>query len=335
MKPFAKRLLALASAAAIAFTTIPAVCGVNAEPESASTMMQMVRSVTTAAPLSRQNLSALVMNTYKSITGLTDDDLGEPVQVFTDSDNTDVLNAHHLNLVPGLTAGIFAPDCTVTRADFWVATVALLESVGYPYAGDIVMDLSVYADSEDVSSTVRQPLQVLLCIEAIAAEDGSVLDPTGVITINEAEEILGRIDDFFTAWQEDPVEPQPYLGEEVVEFALNYVGCRYSRGGHGPNKFDCSGFVYYVYQNFGYTLNPGARNQWSILSNTIEKEDLLPGDLVFFSKNGRARGIFHVGIYIGNDQFVHAANHRKGLIVTDMDDDWYSRRYFGAKRVIG
>ena len=60
----------------------------------------------------------------------------------------------------------------------------------------------------------------------------------------------------------------------------------------------------------------------------------MPGDLVFFSNNGRSSGIFHIGIYIGDGEFVHAANSRKGVIVSDMDEAWYARRYLGAKRAI-
>ena len=342
MKPFAKRLLAAASAAAIALTTIPAVCGANdtAFPAEAAASVEemmpaMARSITAAAPLSRQNLSVLVMDSYKTLTGLTDEALEEPVPVFTDCDDRNVLNAHHLDLVPGVTAGIFAPNGNVSREDLWVVAAKLLETAGYPYIDDITMDLSIYADCNALSDAADQSLQALLCIGAVTAEKGEALDPSGTVTFGETEELLNRIVEFFTAWQEDPVEPQRYLGEEVAEFALNYVGCRYVRGGHGPNKFDCSGFVYYVYKNFGYDLKPGARNQWSLLDGTIKKADLLPGDLVFFSNNGRSSGIFHVGIYIGNDQFVHAANSRKGLIVTDMDDNWYARRYLGAKRAIG
>ena len=338
MKSFAKRLLALVSAAAIAFTVIPAVCaeqwsapGAKAVEEIVPTMLRSAA----AAPMTRQNLSVLVMDSYQALTGLTDVELGEPVPVFTDCDNTDALNAHHLDLVPGVTAGIFAPDGTVSREDFWIIAAKLLESVGYPYADDITMDLSSYADSDEITASARQPLQVLLCIGAVTAEEGEALLPADAITMGEAEEILGRVADFFTAWEADPVVPHCCLREEVVEFALNYVGCRYVRGGQGPNKFDCSGFVYYVYKNFGYSLKPGARNQWDLLGGRISKSDLLPGDLVFFSRNGKASGIFHVGIYIGDGQFVHAANSRKGLIVTDMDHDWYARRYLGAKRAIG
>ena len=340
MKPFAKRLLALASAAAIALTAIPTVRGVQTEPNiEVSTVEELVpavlRGVTASAPLTRQGLCSLLMDSYKSLTGLTDEDLEQPRQVFTDSDDTDVLNAYHMGLIDSPSPGIFAPRGSVSRQDFWTVAVNLLETAGYPYAADICVDLSGYPDRDEIADSARQPLQVLLCIGAITAAEGEVLDPRTTITIGEAEEILSRINDFYAQWQADPVEPQPYLGEEVAAFALNYVGCRYVRGGQGPNKFDCSGFVYYVYKNFGYDLKPGARNQWSLLDGTVKRDDLLPGDLVFFSRNGSSSGIFHVGIYIGNDQFVHAANSRKGLIVTDMNDDWYARRYLGAKRAIG
>ena len=339
MKPFAKRLLALVSAAAITLTIIPAVMADEWITPGVRTVEEvvpaMIRTATVSAPLTRQYLSGMVMDSYKSLTGLTDEDLGEPVRVFTDSDDTDVLNAHHLGLVPGVTAGIFAPDGSVTREDLWIAAVSLLESVGYSYTDNISMDLSVYADGSAVSSYASQSAQVLLCVGAICAEEGSYLSPAETVTIGEAEELLAQVADFFTAWEADPVVPNCCLREEVVDFALNYVGCRYVRGGQGPNKFDCSGFVYYVYKNFGYSLKPGARNQWDLLGGRISKSDLLPGDLVFFSRNGKASGIFHVGIYIGDGQFVHAANSRKGLIVTDMDHDWYARRYLGAKRAIG
>ena len=132
-----------------------------------------------------------------------------------------------------------------------------------------------------------------------------------------------------------PVAPATKLREEVIATALSKVGCRYVSGGHGPTKFDCSGLVYWVYKQYGYDLQPGARNQWSTLDKSVKKADLLPGDLVFFSKNGKASGIFHVGLYIGDGQFVHAANSRKGVIVTDLDEAWNANRYLGAKRAIG
>ena len=174
----------------------------------------------------------------------------------------------------------------------------------------------------------------MLCLELIEADEQGALEPARAITAGEAAAVCERLVSFYTEWEKNPVEPQRYLGEEVAEYALRYVGCRYVSGGQGPKVFDCSGFVYYVYKHFGYDLKPGARNQWSILDERVSKSELLPGDLLFFSRSGKASGIFHVGIYIGDGQFVHAANSRKGLIVTDIDNDWYASRYLGAKRPI-
>ena len=344
-KPFAKRILAAASAAALTVSIIPAVHGANAPTVSGqlaasrctadSAVMEnltpeMVRSVPAEAPLTRQGLCTLVMDSYCDVTG-QEPEQTEPV--FTDTDNADVLNAYHLGLVNGQRSGIFAPEDTMSRQDFFTSAVQLLDTLGYTYTDDISVDLSGYSDADELMAYAVQPAQVLVGIGAIT--DTNALQPTQQITAEEAVVIMDRVTSFFEDWQENPTAPQRYLGEEVAEFALNYVGCRYVSGGQGPKKFDCSGLVYYVYKNFGYTLKPGARNQWSKLDERVSKSDLLPGDLVFFSRNGKASGIFHVGIYIGDGQFVHAANSRKGVIVTDLDDAWYANRYHGAKRVIG
>ena len=345
MKPFAKRMLALASAAAIILTTIPAVCGTeldaapaditeswtSMEVESVDTLVPAsARLRTASAPLTREDLCGMVMDAYRSVTGIADEDLGEPVGQFLDTTDTDVLHACTMGFVAPKLAGIFAPNDIVPRQDFFTTAAMLLEALGYPYSDDISVELS--ADADELMDYAIQPAQVLIFTGAIDAD--SALEPTRPITAEEAVVILDGVMSFYSEWERNPVEPNRYLGEEVAEFALNYVGCRYVRGGQGPSKFDCSGFVYYVYKNFGYSLKPGARNQWSILDGTIKKADLLPGDLLFFSNNGRSGGIFHVGIYIGDGQFVHAANSRKGVIVTDIDHDWYANRYLGAKRAI-
>ena len=347
MKPFAKRMLALASAAAITLTTLPAVCGteVDATPaEIAESWTSMeaasvdtlvpadarLRTASAATPLSREDLCGMVMNAYRSVTGITDEELGEPDGQFLDTTNADVLHACTLGFVEPKLAGIFAPNDIVPRQDFFTTAAMLLEALGYPYNDDISVELS--ADADELMDYAIQPAQVMRFTGAIAED--AALEPNRPITAEEAVVILDGVMSFYAEWELDPVEPNRYLGEEVAEFALNYVGCRYVRGGQGPSKFDCSGFVYYVYKNFGYSLKPGARNQWSILDGTIKKADLLPGDLLFFSNNGRSGGIFHVGIYIGDGQFVHAANSRKGVIVTDIDHAWYANRYLGAKRAI-
>ena len=343
MNAFAKRLLALVSAAAITLSIIPAVSGAEQLPEAQTwarlapaekQLPTLEAADPIAAPLTRLGMAQLLMEGYRTITGVTDEELGEPEMMFLDTDHTDVLNACSLELVAAPIDGMYEPMEGISRQAFFSACTELLESVGYPYVQDIELDLSIYADGSEVLPQAAQPIRALLCLELIEAGENGALEPAREITVEEAMALRDGLVEFYTDWQENPVEPQRYLGEDVADYALRYVGCRYVSGGQGPKKFDCSGFVYYVYKNFGYDLKPGARNQWSLLSERVSKDDLLPGDLLFFSRSGRASGIFHVGIYIGDGQFVHAANPRKGLIVTDIDDAWYANRYLGAKRPI-
>ena len=126
------------------------------------------------------------------------------------------------------------------------------------------------------------------------------------------------------------ISPNP-LGQEIVEYALQYVGYPYVYGTAGPNTFDCSGFTYYVYSQFGYTLNRSSRDQ---VKNgvTISKEDLQQGDLVFFSTNGQYPT--HVGLYIGDNNIVHASTPQDGVKISSLDTSYYMDNYFAARRIL-
>ena len=92
-------------------------------------------------------------------------------------------------------------------------------------------------------------------------------------------------------------------GTIAVELAKKYLGTPYVYGGTSPSGFDCSGFVYYIYKQLGYTLNRTADSQ---LANGIpvEKSELLPGDIVMFKRPGNSY-VHHVGIYVGNGMMIH------------------------------
>jgi len=348
MKPFAKRILAFTSAAAITLTTIPAVHADHSQEPVAPTeqwdaveasntevlIPARARSTPGSEPVTREAVCDLVMSSYETITGHFGNERSQSEKVFTDTEDQEILSACELGLIRGRRAGVFDPEGTITRQDFWTMAAELLESVGYPYIDDIEIDLSAYADGDEVLAYARQPVQALLALELIDTAKGEALDPTGALTTEEAALLLDRLRIFFGDWIEDPVEPPRYLGEEIAEFAQNFVGCRYVYGAKGPSRFDCSGLVYYVFKQYGYKLNPGARNQWDTMDQKISKKNLLPGDIVFFSRSGKASGIFHVGIYIGDSEFVHAANSRKGVIISSLNETWYANRYYGAKRAI-
>lgn len=117
----------------------------------------------------------------------------------------------------------------------------------------------------------------------------------------------------------------------LLASAYELIGTRYRLGGTRPETgFDCSGFVRYLYeQNFSLALPPSAPLQFQV-GYRVEKWELEPGDLVFF----RTRRGWHVGMYVGNDAFIHAPNRRKTVRVSPLFSDPYWRRaYVGARRI--
>ena len=121
-------------------------------------------------------------------------------------------------------------------------------------------------------------------------------------------------------------------GSDVVAYAKQYLGCKYVMGGTSPSGFDCSGFTTYVYKHFGISLSRTSGAQASN-GRKVEKSDLQPGDILIYRDSANSK-VGHVGIYIGGNQFIHAANPRKGVIITSMSDSYYTVRYVGARRVL-
>ena len=113
-------------------------------------------------------------------------------------------------------------------------------------------------------------------------------------------------------------------GNTVVATAKQYLGCKYVYGGTTPSGFDCSGFTQYVYKQCGVSLNRTSDAQASN-GTAVSKSNLQPGDLVIFTG--------HVGIYIGNNKFIHAANPSKGVITTSLSDSYYTKTYKTARRI--
>ena len=129
-------------------------------------------------------------------------------------------------------------------------------------------------------------------------------------------------------------ETEVTKGQEVVNFAKQYLGCKYVYGGAGPNTFDCSGFTMYVYREFGVTLSHSATAQ-SKKGMAVEKADLQPGDLVFFKDYETMDGIGHCGIYIGDGNFIHASSGTGYCVkISTLLSGNYEKRYVAARRVL-
>lgn len=131
---------------------------------------------------------------------------------------------------------------------------------------------------------------------------------------------------------EEKVTSGTVTGSDVLEYAKQYLGCKYTPGGSTPKDgFDCSGFTTYIYKRFGISLSRTSNGQ-SSNGVQVTRENLAVGDIICFSSSSSSKKIGHVGIYAGGGKFIHAANSRKGVIYSNVSGDGY---YFvTARRVV-
>ena len=115
----------------------------------------------------------------------------------------------------------------------------------------------------------------------------------------------------------------------MINYAKTLIGSPYKWAGTTPAGFDCSGFIYYVFQKSqGITL---PRTTSELYANTgLKVSSPSKGDLVFFDTSSGKTGVSHAGIYIGNNQFIHASSS-KGITITDMNNSYWAPKYLGAK----
>jgi cell wall-associated NlpC family hydrolase len=119
---------------------------------------------------------------------------------------------------------------------------------------------------------------------------------------------------------------------EVVMYALGLHGTHYQWGGNSPQSgFDCSGFVRHVYKESSGMQLPRSSYEMSQVGNYVDSSQLQPGDLVFF--NTLQRAFSHVGIYVGDNRFIHSPSAGKSVQISQMNDSYWKRRFEGARRM--
>lgn len=122
-------------------------------------------------------------------------------------------------------------------------------------------------------------------------------------------------------------------GSDIVEEARNHMGKPYRWGAIGPDSFDCSGFTQYVYGKFGITI--ARRSQEQVYNGyAVSRDELQPGDLVFFDNTYKDANPTHVGIYAGNNVFIHASSGAGKVIEGNLNDSYSAEHYGTARRII-
>jgi cell wall-associated NlpC family hydrolase len=170
------------------------------------------------------------------------------------------------------------------------------------------------------------------------------IDPSGLYKVRfgnyatrktaqrEAEILQGRgiIDEYYV------LSPQlagfyTDIRTALVKTARSFIGIPYKWGGESPDEgFDCSGLTMTVYQLNGLDLPRTSRQQWAV-GNPIRRSELDRGDLIFFATSGGSR-VSHVGIYAGDNRFIHAPGRGKKIRTASLASAYYRKRYLGARR---
>lgn len=179
-----------------------------------------------------------------------------------------------------------------------------LSSLGY----------DVTADGDFGPATVE-------AVKAFQADNG--LEADGLVGSDTYAALMGRS-------MPEVSRGSNYISRRIVQQSMQYIGVPYVFGGTGPGGFDCSGYVRYVFANAGVSLPRTADAQYEV-GTPIASDELLPGDLVFFSTY--EYGPSHVGIYLGGGSFINASSSR-GVAVDSLYSEYWGSCYIGARRVM-
>ena len=137
----------------------------------------------------------------------------------------------------------------------------------------------------------------------------------------------------YVLYDVNPFETFETTGDKIIDMAEQYLGTKYVYGASGPSSFDCSGFTSYVYKQFGIALNRSAAGQTQN-GTYVSRSDLQAGDLVLFRHSGSSKVATHVGLYVGNGQFIHASTNDYQVRYDNLDSRYYSGIFIGGRHVV-
>lgn len=167
----------------------------------------------------------------------------------------------------------------------------------------------------------------LIFMQTIYFADTTKNDTIDQITENNVE---NEITELISEGLKNSSNFKEDIRKKITDFALQYLNVPYKWGSSGPKSFDCSGFVHYVYKEIATIELPRTSYSIAELDNKVEKDKLQIGDILYFKTTKKQR-ISHVGIYIGDNKFVHASSAKKKVVISEIEG-FYKRAYRGAVR---
>ena len=186
---------------------------------------------------------------------------------------------------------------------------------------------------KSVNSTAVRSIPANEVVDVIDDKDAS--DWTKVYFENEVGYVNSNYIKVLSQDTKNDSNKKSSKAAQIINYAKQFIGTPYQWSGRDLNKgVDCSGFVYCVMKNFGINLNNSSKTQVQNGIAVDNRNNLLPGDLVFFSNYGGS-DIQHVGIYIGNGQFIHSAStNNKGVMISSLNENYYATNYITGRRVL-
>lgn len=326
------------------------------EADMLNLLPEILRSADMKAEITRREMCYLATTAYERITG------NEPIPVrtdyFTDTDDSLICAAYEIGIIGGYTDGTFLPEKLLTRQEFFQILANFNRQMDKP--ANLKEDyLKSFSDRDTVDSWAEPAAQEMVALGVVNGTGGKLrpLDASSrqesiVMFLRNYKETNRYLKtEWLTAEQlaemNKAAMEQAATSEagQLVQMALSYVkkNTPYIFGATGPNAFDCSGFTSYLYRQAGHPINRTAQQQ---TKNGVEVktrdengkitfEYLRPGDLLFFASTySSSDRITHVGIYMGNNQMVHAANSTRGVTVDSLLSGYYYNHFDSARRVL-
>lgn len=223
----------------------------------------------------------------------------------------------------------------------------MLSTTAFATEEEIKTDSQTEVQIEIEEETENKKGMVTVAILNVRSGPSTETEKLGQLSLGTSVEILSETEGWYEISFEsktayicaeyvriiDTLTDTENSGIEIIDYAKAYLGTPYAYGGNSPSGFDCSGYVQYVMENFGVEMPRTSTEQYSI-GVRVDKSELMPGDLVYFKYSPSSYSLSHVGIYLGEGNFIHSPVPGQSVKISPLNTGYFSYYYYGATRVL-